>query len=969
MSLATFGLDLPFTPFSSMTLDGPTAADSNGTHTAIVDSASRRLFILNKDHKLTGIVNCSSPNSPLESFLDVCVSGDTIYVSGVCYKKNTDVVESVRVVAYDARGASEKIVYDRQAEGVDVLPSIKTMAAGTGRSNEDGCYVVLTRDAYEAEGIRTHINLQFASREASYAVDEMTTNLPQVFDVGYSAEQDEYCTLSERGILSDTYSEDETNEFNSTYAFTSLDLSDSDKLYLYDDISRGVYCFDSNADLTLILSGDGYGAIHSTGTYLTLCNQEGDFVSIKDESETEFTKVDQLIYSTSLSVWVTIVFVSRAYIMLFIAALLLLMIRKRLKQKNYEGIGPLFASIVVVGVVALAIAYTSYGTYEAMRKTRANEINAYADYFALSSSKMSDEVESCKSRDVFRESSSSYIDTLINLYETTSTVSFLARSATQNGIETYTAIYAKDDRGIYYIHDSTGGHVLGTGGITSASKSAIEKIFSENTASSEIAEGKLLSDITQYRLVRIPSTDGKSTVGVIEVGSHMLTFEASFAREQFQRTIALLVVVLVVYLTYVELRSCARCFVSFHRMKHHHDAIAILTRPFSFVITLLSSIDAVMTTLIARSMLSATGDAASAVLPALPSVMLGIGLVVGQAAYALLGSRTLLRTLMKRGAVLMAVAAIFTGLVVLSGNFWLYCFAKLTMAIPFGLLYTLSYSLPRRADSDEVRALAASGIKRTDTSAAALGTVLGGYVAENLGNAWVYALVALVSAVAYIMAAKLFPRTKHPMEKESKRTDTEREALRVLLMKKSTLATIFFIMMPATLASGYNSFVFPLYSAHLGVETSAINNLFVLGQLVVFVCISTIEYLEARYDKWRVSGVSIALLGAVFLLFSLNTSFVWAVVTIALVGVLCKASDGWKALWVRSANAHGVAAGLATGEMFAVRSVLLVVRPLLLGFLLNVGDRALVIVLGVLSTLCAAAFFRFTRHSSIAPEE
>ena len=110
-------------------------------------------------------------------------------------------------------------------------------------------------------------------------------------------------------------------------------------------------------------------------------------------------------------------------------------------------------------------------------------------------------------------------------------------------------------------------------------------------------------------------------------------------------------------------------------------------------------------------------------------------------------------------------------------------------------------------------------------------------------------------------------------------------------------------------------------------------------------------------------------MAVVFLVFSFNTALVWAVVTIALVGVLCKASDGWKAMWPRSAKANGLATGIATGSMFAVRSVLLIVQPLLLGALLAAGNNLPIIVLGLICVVCAIAFYFTTRHSALAPRK
>ena len=110
---------------------------------------------------------------------------------------------------------------------------------------------------------------------------------------------------------------------------------------------------------------------------------------------------------------------------------------------------------------------------------------------------------------------------------------------------------------------------------------------------------------------------------------------------------------------------------------------------------------------------------------------------------------------------------------------------------------------------------------------------------------------------------------------------------------------------------------------------------------------------------------AVALLAVVFLTFSLNTSFSWAVVAIALVGVLTKMGDAWKALWAHQASECGVPLGRATGAMFAMRSVLLVVQPILLGALLNVSSRIAAILLGIICLACVVAFVALTRKSEM----
>ncbi|MDO4806694.1 MAG: MFS transporter [Coriobacteriales bacterium] len=968
-SVASFGITLPSTLLSPVVLDGPTAFDSDGTLSVVVDSESKHALILNKDHHLTGMVDCNVLNSPLESVTDVCVSNGTVYLAGVVYEKDSDIIEHERVVAYPPSGRNGKVVYECEDTHYQ-LPAIKTLDNG-----EDGVNVVLVRNG-TTDTSYPALEIVYAQLDGTKMVSRSEWKTPLLHDVGYSSTSNVIQALSMRGTMEDMvrYGSNPSKsiwdepEFESLrdHVFTSLDVADDGTTYLYDDVTNSVYRLLDDGTLQSVLGLKGCSCLHINGSVMSLCDHVGNSVGLCKLDGSGFEELSTIELSAALKMLVALVVGCACYLCLFFVVELVLKVRSLIRQGQTEGIGPMFASLAVVLVVTMAIAYISYGSYQAIVAMRANEINLFADYLDTTATQLSQNVQNCNDRTFLRDDDPEYSYVSDSLATLRLELGGLAYAATDNGVGTYVVLYGKDDQGIFYLYESSMEHVIGTSTDVNANHEKIEHIFETNQADDELHTGRSLYDETQYRLVRVPTSDGQQTAGVVEVGTRIKTFESSIARYQVQRIITLLVMVLVVYLTYCELRACARCFLNYGHMHDKHDAIAVLTRPFSFFVTLLSSIDAVMTTLIARSMLQAAGVSGSGVLLALPSVMLGIGLALGQAIYAVVGSRIIIRKLMIRGSVAMMVTAALAALAVASGVFWLYCLAKLAMAIPFGLLYTLSYSLPRRADSDEVRALAASGIKRTDTSAAALGTVLGGYVAQNLGNAWVYALVALASVIVLVMARTLLPRSKHPLEREIPHQTSPRQAFLTLLANKTTIPVILFVMLPAIVAAGYNSFLFPLYSANLGLETSSINNLFVLGQLVVYVSIVWLEGLEDRYGKWRIAGVSVALLGMVFLLLSLNTTLVWAVVSIALVGVLCKASDAWKALWPRSAHTVGLTAGIATGGMFAVRSVLLIVQPLLLGALLLVGDHTAVVVLGLICFVSAIAFYVLTRGTAIS---
>ena len=198
--------------------------------------------------------------------------------------------------------------------------------------------------------------------------------------------------------------------------------------------------------------------------------------------------------------------------------------------------------------------------------------------------------------------------------------------------------------------------------------------------------------------------------------------------------------------------------------------------------------------------------------------------------------------------------------------------------------------------------------------------------------------------------------------------DLNKRILRFISSRKA-LAIAILIVLPLTVAAGYTSFLFPVFSAEMGFGKEQITNMFVLGQLVVYLCIGFMENADARFGQWRVTTAAVACTGAVFLLFSLNTTLGWSVAVIVFVAVLGKFGDGWKGLWLKAASEKALWAGAATGAMFAVRSLALVAQPFIMGALLVAADAVAVIIIGAICAVCALVFYLVTRHTSLASKD
>ena len=972
----TYGTVLPSAPFASIPLNGPTAVDSDGRITGVVDTESRRALILNADGDLTGVVSCATTDSPFDAITDVCVKDGLVYLSGARFAPDSDAIEQERVAVYDKGGNFQGVVFEKDGDG-SAIPSIKSLndaATGVVISYEKRADWDSAQEAYHEE---------VKDRTGTDAIDEPGNEVaflllgsaePHTVDTGDVPIHDaafsdgdgaRYAVLSVRGVLNDEASDLGSQQFTGR-VFAAIDLGDG-VLYACDDETGGLVAISRDSpEARVLVDGDGYDSVHENNGVISLCDGKTDKVVLADAAGVVTSEFTEAKPSIGFSARMMLVWASGLYLAVLALVLAIRKVRRLVKEGRTEGIGPMFMAVAVVAAIAVAVGSLSFASYQKMLELRANEINMCADYLEACAGDLSGAMEAANDRDAIRGSGEELTEAAGNIIEAASPALAMVGAADNNGIGLYCTIYGKDAKGIFYLYGSSAEYVMGSSAHGLQDNGLADAFEGEYSPGGELLRGRTLRDASQYRLVRIPSTDGKGVAGVIEIGSKMRSFESSIVGDLAQRILTLLVLVLVVYLAYSELRACGRCLFSY-RQRQQVDgarAVAVLTRPFTLAITMLTGIDSVMTVLIARDLLAKAGMGDSSPLLAVPAVMLGIGLVIGQSLYGIAGSRVGLRKLMAVGASVMLACTCLTGAAVFSGAFWLYCAAKLAMAVPFGMLYTLGYSLPRLAGDGETRACAASDVKRTDTSAAALGTVLGGYAAQALGDVWVYALVAVACLPVILMALNLLPRGMSPLE-ELAQPDYVHGSMRDLA-RTPAFAIALFIVLPATIAAGYASFLFPLFSADLGLSKADINNIVVLGQLVVYVLIGSVERAEARHGKWGVSTLAVLLLGAVFLLFAVNTTLAWSVAVIAIVAVLCKSSDGWKAMWLKVANEADIPAGKATGAMLATRSLALVAQPFILGALLGATSSFAVIVIGLLCLACAGLFFLTTRRSSLA---
>ena len=956
--LSSIGSPVLF-PFPSQILfDGPTVADTSGTTTAVVDSTSRRLLILDDKLRLNGVVNLESANYPIDMATHVCVRGDKVYLAGYSREGDSDYVASEQILCFDSSGS----LCEQYTVGED-----STESTICGMTAVDDGIIVASRymgNDYENGSPIHAYRLVKIHDDGSYEFIREQEIAYGIFDVGYNQASDVACVVDLYGRV---YRDGERiSGEKASGIFVSADVADDGSIYACDDSGQDIVHIDDTGSAS-IFGGWQFVSVDVSGEYVVACSQHGNLIAISDLVGEETSWLAGIDFAPMMFVRMLVFWIAAAYLSVLAVVVAAGRLRTILVTGDTGSLGPMMGSLAVVLAIGLGVGQLYSAAYDRATQTRSDEINAVADYIARLTDP--DLVQELATYGQDRNKVWSAEETAsLGVRGPINELMLMANTAQDYDIGIYFRVYGMDDAGIYNVANWNNEYVFGSAALLGENEENVARLFEYDTPiDGTMYTGKTLRDQTLFRLVPISDSDASKVVGVIEIGSSMESLASRVIGTELQRIVGFLVALLVVYLTYSELRACGSTLLRVRMMpaSRENDKLAALTRPFTFLVTMLQSMDAVMMVLIAQDLLGKVGTGAASFLLALPAVALGLGIVIGNMLFGRLGSATAPRSLAMCGAVVAAVCAIGVAIAIAAGSFWAFCIARLLMAAPLGMLYAFGYSLQRHAQDDDIRDIASGAVMRTDTSAAALGTVLGGYIAWALGNFWIYLCAAVICIPLLLFVRQWFPRGRVVLDDAPPRGREFLQSMGKLLSGGAIVAIGALLVVPVAASAGYRSFLFPIYTDSLGLSRVDINNLFVFGQLVVFLAIESIRNVKGRLGDWQTTAGGIAGIGVTFVLFFLNRTAVWAVVVIVLVGLFAKTGESWKGLWLRAADANGVPKSIAGGTMFAARNVANIIQPLLLGFFLMFGQRFAIIALGLFCLVCAGGFVLFARRSPV----
>ena len=277
--IMSLGVSLPASPFDSVELSGPIICDTDGEATVIVDSEATRALILDKSYKLTRIVNLGLTNSPMDSITDAIVSSGRAYLAGVSYHADSSLISRETIASYGRFHAPYEILTEYGDE-TRYSPLIKSLTEAP-----NSIYVTTVEQAPEDAEENNLVSLvvhEFAPDGTHQEAFRSEKTDVDVFSAGYDESTSTVVTVSQRGLINDSFDADEDNPL-SDYAFTDIDVGADGNYYATDDYTGAVYRIDPDtAELTPIISNTRYNALSVNGERVSACSLSNNAVVLAD---------------------------------------------------------------------------------------------------------------------------------------------------------------------------------------------------------------------------------------------------------------------------------------------------------------------------------------------------------------------------------------------------------------------------------------------------------------------------------------------------------------------------------------------------------------------------------------------------------------------------------------------------------------------------------------------------------------
>ena len=222
-------------------------------------------------------------------------------------------------------------------------------------------------------------------------------------------------------------------------------------------------------------------------------------------------------------------------------------------------------------------------------------------------------------------------------------------------------------------------------------------------------------------------------------------------------------------------------------------------------------------------------------------------------------------------------------------HFWLFCFSCTICGLGIGLFSSSKSYMSALAPNEDIRFEVSNDMSVGMLGASLVSVAISGVIADTFGSQYIY-LFVLIPAVMLLLFSIFFMPNKVKYcdaSKHNKGLSGFRTSAR-FFFQPVMLSFGFLILIPAIIAGGYYSFLFPLYTDGAGLSKAMISNFVVIANFVTYLFNMQAKKWLGKSDYWKSTIGLCAGIGFVYSLFLINNTVGWAVLAIAILTILNK---------------------------------------------------------------------------------
>lgn len=957
-SIQVLGKQIIITFHSYLPLENPSfSCLSDSMESVIIDRSRTRLVFLSRNGRVSNIISLDN-STPLSVANGVETDGEYFYVFGSKYARNTNRIQADRIVRYSMNGQHNAVLYEFNREND---PSNLCMI-----SELDVCDGEVCLTLYEAGEGKDSYHASVAKIDA----DPKTDDAPETILTG--SVQKPFCAAfepSENALYSADY-------YGALYRETEngserLKITDGRMARYFIPLPGGQIAWSDPKSWNVLLDHEIIcdravtGAMNYSGNLINMSDSDSGVLLTYHTGTGTLTQVENPRFTLRFGLLAFL----RAMSVTYLAGLLLLSFAKALIAAKREGNTELlkktgFAAASVAASLLISGFYIAR-IGDIYLTSLTDELKTACSFFAKTADMRPADAILEYSRQQLSEDSEN-AEEPAEAKEYADYYRSYVESAGADGKSLFLNVYRKEGNLLRSVYSSDHDMQIGESIFyDEVVKYKNHKEFRGYAVSAFLGE-------TVLNTMDFVTDDSGEVVGCIEVGCDYDNYMNKTRTDIFEMTMVLLTIFTGIFIIYIE----GTKLVSGLRERKVRicggnlcPEISVI-RSLRFFTELVTQMDTVILVLITKEMLTESGFSADKItmLIALPAFAVGIGFTTGRILYNLLVSRFEIKKLCISSAFIMLIA--FSGLAfaLLKKNFVLFILLKFVVSAADNITFAAVYAMPYRTESESERFAASRESSMGSVSSSILGAMLGGLISDKFGNIALYvanaaAVIPLILMLFAAMPEHCFYVSRDPGEK----TVHGLKNFVSFLMKPAILSFVIFLLAPSIIATGYKSYIFPLYSSALDLPKLYVTNFYVFARVLMMLVNKPVSESTKNIERWKLSIAGLTVMGITYACFALNSTIVWAVIMLFMMPMLDKIITNAKTvIWPRQAQAEHLNVVQLSGYMGIFENVLFSMKEAVLSCFLLLGNIGACIALGVFCLACAVLFALTTRKSALS---